>query len=247
MALGSGRRPRRTLEEEIRLASERGPGTRTRAELVPPSGRRLVLPPRSGTLLRIDVDALVALAAREDLLVAVERRLGEHAVAATPLLSWWSATPSVPGEEEERRLDALVLRTVELGAGPAEDVDSRLRARARAGDLDALGSALALLARIPDPPAAFQDVDGFLRVMVPESPFERRLEVLAEARGAAGALLVLLRDCAFTATLPRRRSAIAAMSERVRVFAEPGRLDSARLDVLAEAVDAALEKRWTVL
>lgn len=83
--------------------------------------------------------------------------------------------------------------------------------------------------------------------MVPESPFERRLEVLAEARGAAGALLVLLRDCAFTATLPRRRSAIAAMSERVRVFAEPGRLDSARLDVLAEAVDAALEKRWTVL
>lgn len=129
MALGSGRRPRRTLEEEIRLASERGPGTRTRAELVPPSGRRLVLPPRSGTLLRVDVDALVALAAREDLLVAVERRLGEHAVAATPLLSWWSATPSVPGEEEERRLDALVLRTVELGAGPAEDVDSRLRAR----------------------------------------------------------------------------------------------------------------------
>ncbi|AND17764.1 DUF2254 family protein [Rathayibacter tritici] len=247
MALGSGRRPRRSLEEEILLASERGSGARTRAELVPPSGRRLVLPPGSGTLLRVDAGALVSLAAQEDLLIALERRPGEHAVAATPLLSWWSATPSVPGEEEERRLDALVLRTVELGAGPAEDVDSRLRELARVGDLDALGSALALLARIPDPPAAFQDGDGFLRVMVPESPFERRLEVLTEAQGTAGALLVLLRDCAFTATLPRRRSAIAAMNERVRASAEPGRLDSARLDLLAEAVDAALDKRWTVL
>ncbi|PPG16406.1 MULTISPECIES: DUF2254 family protein [unclassified Rathayibacter] len=248
MARGSGRRrPRRTLEEEILRASGRGPGARTRAETVPPSGRRLVAPPASGTLLHVDVDALVALAAREDLLIALERRIGEHAVAATPVLSWWSATPSVPGEEEERRLDALVLRTVELGAGPAEDVDSRLRELAHEGGLDELGAALALLARIPDPPAAFQDPDGFLRVTVPESPFERRLEVLAEAQGRAGELLVLLRDCAFTATLPRRRSAIAAMSGRIRAAADPGRLDSRRLDELAEAVDAALEKRWTVL
>ncbi|KZX21369.1 putative membrane protein DUF2254 [Rathayibacter tanaceti] len=206
-----------------------------------------MLPAESGTVLDVDVDALVALAAREDLLIALERRAGEHAVAATPLLSWWSATPTVPSEEEERRLDALALGPVTLGRGPAADVDSRLRELAIAGDLDALGSALALLARIPDPPAAFQDAEGFLRVVVPEAPFELRLEVLAEARGGAGELLALLRDCAFTATLPRRRAAIAAMSERVRSFADPARIDSSRLDGLAAAVDAALEKRWSAL
>lgn len=241
MARGRGRRrPEQTLEEAILLSSKRGPGARTRAEVVPPSGRRLVLPPESGTVLDVDLEALVTLAAREDLLIALERRVGEYAVAATPLLSWWSATASVPGEEEERRLDALALETVSLGPGPAADVDSRLRELARADDLDALSSALALLARLPDPPAAFQDAEGFLRVVAPESPFERRLKVLGETGAGAARLLVLLRDCAFTATLPRRRAAIAAMSTRVQG-------EAVDMDAFAEAVNAALEKRWTVL
>lgn len=208
--------------------------------MIPPSGRHLVLPPESGTVLEVDLEALVTLAAREDLLIALERRVGEYAVAATPVLSWWSATASVPGEEEERRLDALALDAVSLGPGPAADVDSRLRELARTDDLEALGSALALLARLPDPPAAFQDADGFLRVIAPESPFERRLQVLRETGAGAARLLVLLRDCAFTATLPRRRAAIAAMSRRVQG-------ETGDLDALAVAVEAALEKRWTVL
>jgi len=52
-----------TLEAAILRASARGPGARTRAEIVPPSGRHLVLPSTSGTVLAVDVDALVALAA----------------------------------------------------------------------------------------------------------------------------------------------------------------------------------------
>lgn len=224
-------------------ASVRGPGARTRAEVTPPSGRHLVLPEESGTVLAIDVEALVALAAREDLLVALERREGDFAVAATPVLSWWSASEGVPTEEEDQRLDALALAAVTLGPGPASDVDTRLRALAASGDLDSLASALALLARVPDPPAAFQDPEGFLRVIAPESPFERRLEVLLAVTAPVERVLLLLRDCAFTATLPRRRAAIAAACERVRASA-PG---SPRVDELAAAVDAALERRWSAL
>lgn len=244
MVLGSGRRrTEATIEDAILQASTRGPGARTRAELTPPSGRHLVTPPEvSGTVLAIDIDALVALAAREDLFVALERRAGAFAVAATPLLSWWSADETVPDEAEERRIDAQALAAVVLGPGPGADVDSRLRALAASGDLDALSSALALLARVPDPPAAFQDPEGFLRVIAPESPFERRLAVLSRVEAPAEELLLVLRDCAFTATLPRRRAAIAAAAERIR--ASDG---SARVEELAVAVDAALEKRWSVL
>ncbi|MBO0983367.1 DUF2254 family protein [Rathayibacter sp. SD072] len=244
MVLGSGRRRAEpTLEDAILQASTRGPGARTRAGLTPPSGRHLVMPPEvSGTVLAIDVDALVALAAREDLFVALERRAGEFAVAATPLLSWWSAVGTVPDEAQERRIDAAALAAVALGPGPGPDIDTRLRALAAAGDLDALASALALLARVPDPPAAFQDPEGFLRVIAPESPFERRLSVLSRVAAPAEELLLVLRDCAFTATLPRRRTAIAAAAERIR--AADG---SARVEELAAAVDAALEKRWGVL
>jgi len=243
MVLGSGRRRAEpTLEDAILQASTRGPGARTRAELAPPSGRHLVLPETSGTVLAIDIDALVALAAREDLFVALERRAGSFAVAATPLLSWWSADETVPDEAQERRIDGQALAAVVLGAGPGADVDSRLDALAAAADLDGLASALALLARVPDPPAAYQDPEGFLRVIAPESPFERRLTVLSRVEAPAEALLLVLRDCAFTATLPRRRAAIAALAERLRA-SDP----SARAEELAVAVDAALEKRWGVL
>ncbi|MCM6762437.1 DUF2254 domain-containing protein [Rathayibacter sp. ZW T2_19] len=243
MVLGSGRRRAEpTLEDAILRQSARGPGARTRAEPTPPSGRHLVLPETSGTVLAIDVDALVALAAQEDLLVALERRAGSFAVAATPLLSWWSAVGTVPDEAGERRIDAAALAAVAIGPGPGPDVDTRLRALAAAGDLDALASALALLARVPDPPAAFQDPEGFLRVIAPESPFERRLRVLSRVEAPAEELLLALRDCAFTATLPRRRAAIAAEAARIR--AADG---SARVEELAVAVDAALEKRWGVV
>ncbi|MBF4460934.1 MULTISPECIES: DUF2254 family protein [unclassified Rathayibacter] len=233
-----------SLEDQIARESERRPGARTRAEVTPPSGRHPALPTTSATVLAVDLDALVTLASREQLVIALERRVGSFAIAATPLLSWWSATEAVPSEEEERRLDEAALRAVTLGPGPAGDVDSRLRALARDGTLDALASALALLARLPDPPAAFHDAAGFLRVIVPESPFERRLEVLAEVADLARAL-ELLRDCAYTATLPRRRAAIASMA--ARVLATGGSAPEARREALAEAVDAALEKRWTVL
>ncbi|QHC57307.1 DUF2254 family protein [Rathayibacter sp. VKM Ac-2760] len=232
-----------SLEAAILRASTRGPGARTRAEIVPPSGRHLVLPPSSGTVLAVDVDALVALAAEEDLLIALERRAGEFAVAATPLLSWWSADETVPDEETERRLDARALAAVTLGPGPGADVESRLRGLVARGEVDALAAALALLARVPDPPAAFQDAAGFWRVLVPEAPFERRLLLAPAVEAPAERVLLLLRDCAFTATLPRRRAVIAAACARV-VAAAP---DSAAVAALAEAVDDALEKRWRAL
>ncbi|ROP49479.1 MULTISPECIES: DUF2254 family protein [unclassified Rathayibacter] len=229
-----------TLEAAILRASTRGPGARTRAEIVPPSGRHLVLPSTSGTVLAVDVDALVALAASEDLLIALERRPGDFAVAATPLLSWWSADETVPDEETERRLDARALAAVRLGPGPGTDVESRLRGLVARADVDGLAAALALLARVPDPPAAFQDAAGFWRLMVPEAPFERRLLLALAVEAPAERVLLLLRDCGFTATLPRRRAVIAAACARV-VSAAP---DPGALAGLAEAVDDALEKRW---
>lgn len=196
-------------------------------------------------MLDIDLDALVALAARADLVIALERRPGDYAVAATPLLSWWSSIETIPSEAEEVRLDAEALAAVALGPGPGSDVDSRLRALAAGGDLDALASALALLARVPDPPAAFQDPEGFLRVMTPESPFERRLAAVPFEALEAERALLLLRDCAFTATLPRRRAAVAAACERVRAAAGEGGRE--RIEELADAVEAALERRWSAV
>lgn len=231
------------LEAAILRASTRGPGARTRAEIVPPSGRHLVLPQSSGTVLAVDVDALVALGASEDLLIALERRLGDFAVAAAPLLSWWSADETVPDEETERRLDALALAAVTLGPGPGTDVESRLRGLVERADVDGLAAAIALLARVPDPPAAFQDAAGFWRVMVPEAPFERRLQLALAVDAPAERVLLLLRDCGFTATLPRRRAVIAAACARVVA----GAPDPAALAGLAEAVDDALEKRWRAL
>ncbi|KQQ06273.1 MULTISPECIES: DUF2254 family protein [unclassified Rathayibacter] len=244
MARGSGRRRGGGLEDDILRASTRGPGARTRAEVTPPSGRHLVLPPQSGTVLAVDVDALIGLAARADLMIALERRPGDFAVAATPLLSWWSSIETIPSEEEERRLDAEALAAVTLGPGPAADVDSQLRALVEGGDLDALASALALLARVPDPPAAFQDPDGFLRVMTAESSFERRLAAVPVEALPVERTLLLLRDCAFTATLPRRRAAVAEACARVLAGAPES---SARVGELADAVDAALERRWSAV
>lgn len=235
--------PLEPLEAAIVRASTRGPGARTRAEIVPPSGRHLVLPSSSGTVLAVDVDALVALAAEEDLLIALERRPGDFAVAATPLLSWWSADETVPDEETERRLDARALAAVTLGAGPGADVESRLRGLVARADVDGLAAALAMLARVPDPPAGFQDAAGFWRVLVPEAPFERRLALALGVDAPAERVLLMLRDCGFTATLPRRRAVIAAACARV-VAASP---DPAALAPLAEAVDDALEKHWRAL
>ncbi|MWV48417.1 DUF2254 domain-containing protein [Rathayibacter sp. VKM Ac-2803] len=242
--MAHGRRRSDGLEDDILRASTRGPGARTRAEVAPASGRHLVLPAHSGTVLDVDVEALIRIAAAADLVIALERRPGDFAVAATPLLSWWSSIETIPTEEEERRLDAEMLTAVALGPGPGTDVDSQLRALAAGGGLDALASALALLARVPDPPAAFQDADGFLRVMTPEEPFERRLAAVPLETLPVERALLLLRDCAFTATLPRRRAAVAEASARV-VAAAPEA--TARVGELADAVEAALDRRWSAV
>ena len=69
-----------------------------------------------------------------------------------------------------------------------------------------------------------------------------RIKYLDPSSDLSGARWLDSWDCAFTATLPRRRAAIAELAEQLRA-SDP----SARVEELAVAVDAALEKRWGVL
>lgn len=80
--------------------------------------------------------------------------------------------------------------------------------------------------------------------MTPESSFERRLAAVPLETLPVERALLLLRDCAFTATLPRRRAAVAEAAARVLAGAPEA---SARVGELADAVDAALERRWSAV
>ncbi|NQX14142.1 DUF2254 domain-containing protein [Microbacteriaceae bacterium VKM Ac-2855] len=243
--------PGPSLEAAIRAATTRGPGARSHSEIVPPSGRHLVIPAASGVITAIDRDALIALADRFDVVIAEERAPGDYAVAGTPLLSWWSSNEFIPTVADEQTLDRAALAAVSLG-GRAADVATLLRETG----LDDLSVGLCLLARLPDPPRAHMDEAGFWRLLTAERDFAATLEAslrprVAQAADAAVAerLLLLLREVAFAATLPARRQ--CALRERDRLLralaAHPFDAEQRqRFDMLAEHVDDAVEGRWSV-
>lgn len=241
--------PAPTLEEAIRAATTRDAGARSHAEIVPPSGRHLVLATRSGTLTATDRGALIALAARHDVVFAEERAVGEYAVAGTPLYSWWSANEFIPSVPDELALDAAALDAATIGGEP-RDVTSMLRA----ATLDELATGLCLLARLPDPPRAHMDEAGFWRLLAAEEDFTSTLRIALEPwllsadPFVIARILLLLREVAFSATLPARRRAAARERDRLLRAAAAQPLDAewrARLERLSTEVDDALDGRWS--
>lgn len=231
-------------------ATTRGPRARSFSEIVPPSGRHLVLPEVSGVVSAIDRDALITLAARYDVVIAEERAPGEYAVAGTPLLSWWSANELIPSVPDEQALDAAALAAVTLGDA-AWDVGTLLGV----AELNELAAGLCLLARLPDPPRAHMDEAGFWRLLAAERDFASTLHRtvgpwLPRATDAVVAerLLLLLREVAFAATLPARRAAVARESARLQraLAAHPFDAEQpAAFEVLVAQLDDALDGRWT--
>ncbi|NQX29312.1 DUF2254 domain-containing protein [Microbacteriaceae bacterium VKM Ac-2854] len=241
---------RPTLEQAIRTATTRGPRARSHAEIVPPSGRHLVIPAVSGRVSTIDRDALILLAARYDVLIAEERAPGEYAVAGTPLLSWWSANELIPDVPDEQALDAAALAAVTLGED-AFDVGTLLAA----AGLDELAAGLCLLARLPDPPRAHMDDAGFWRLLAAERDFATTLRRAMQPWSPRAAdaliaerLLLLLREVAFAATLPARRAAVTRESERLQRTLAAHPFDEEQreaFETLIAGVEDAVDGRWS--
>jgi uncharacterized membrane protein len=239
-----------TLEQAIRTATNRGSRARSHAEIVPPSGRHLVIPAASGRVVAIDRDALIELAARYDVVIAEERAPGEYAVAGTPLLSWWSANELIPEVPDERALDIAALAAVTLGEA-SWDVATLLAA----AGLDELAAGLCLLARLPDPPRAHMDDAGFWRLLAAEGDFATTLHRalqpwLPRATDATVAerLVLLLREVAFAATLPARRVAVLRESGRVQRALAAHPFDEeqrAAFETLLAEVEDAVDGRWS--
>jgi uncharacterized membrane protein len=154
--------------------------------LFPPEFDRLARPvpaARDGYLQIVDVDALVQLAAREDLLLRLERRPGQYVVKGQPLVML------APGARLADELAARINGAVVLGSQrtPTQDIEFavhqlvEIAIRALSPGIndsftafaciDRLGSGLSHLAQLELPPPFHFDGEGRLRVLAPKQSF----------------------------------------------------------------------------
>lgn len=151
---------------------------RTQVRLTP--GRR------SGFLVGVERDDLLALATREDLVISVDTPVGATVMSGTPLASWWLRDPlQGAGLDDERieRIDAGIERAhvVEYERTPVQDVAFGLRqlvdvaVKALSPGINdpttavhALGHVAALLGDLvaqPIPSTTERDGDGVVRIV----------------------------------------------------------------------------------
>jgi uncharacterized membrane protein len=133
---------------------------------------------KNGYLETIDIARLLKLASQSDLFLEVVCKPGDHLVQLTPVMTVWSAAP-VDEELEKKLLGAFLMGTART---PAQDIryqfqqltDVVVRALSpgindpftAVNGIDALASALTLLARRPRVPKQRQDGQGIPRLLV---------------------------------------------------------------------------------
>ena len=133
---------------------------------------------KDGYLETIDIDALLQLATRSDFFLEIVSKPGDHLVQLTPIATIWSVGPM------DEKLEKKLLGAFLIGASrtPAQDIryqfqqltDVVVRALSPGindpftaiNGIDALTSALALLARRPRIPKHRQDDQGTPRLLV---------------------------------------------------------------------------------
>lgn len=133
---------------------------------------------KAGYLESIDIDTLLKLATRSDLFLEIVSKPGDHLVPLTHVMTVWSAAP-VDEELAKKLLGAFLIGRART---PAQDIryqfqqltDVVVRALSPGindpftaiNGIDALASALALLARRPRVPKQRQDDQGTPRLLV---------------------------------------------------------------------------------
>lgn len=147
------------------------------------SESRTVPAPEDGYLERVDGEALLSMAIREDVILRIERRPGHYVIAGTPLVRVW------PGEKLTDDLAQEIRFAFVQGSQrtPTQDlgfpIDQLVEIAARALSpgvndpftamtcVDRLGSGLARLAQRKMPSAFRLDDDGRLRVVARPQTF----------------------------------------------------------------------------
>ena len=224
------------------------------ADLHPPQGAVPLSARRSGFLVRVDEDALLAAAVRADALVVVEPLPGASVVAGTPVGWVWSAGgDAVVGQEVLSDLEEAVADAVVIGPErtEAQDVAFGLRqltdvaTKALSPGINdpttavhALGHSSALLCELVGlrlgPKGLYDDGDGG------DDGVRRGLRVLV-ARPSVPDLLDL------AVAQPRRYGAadpsvLAALYELLRALAWCARADTAQAAETATAVEDQLRR-----
>lgn len=204
----------------------------------PGDGARTILARRTGYVTHVDGESLLAYAVKHDVVIWMERGIGEHVIADTPLLA---LTGGSPDGDEAAALDDLFgiasYRTVDQDAefGIRQIVDVAVKALSPGVNdtstaiaaIDALGAVLVRLAcrRVENRERA---VDGELRVVARGPTYDGLVSAAWDEirRNAEGNVSVLARLLAVIGKVARqtpsaeRRSTLLAHAHRVRALAE---------------------------
>lgn len=243
------------------------PAPRTPAAAVPLTARS------SGFLAHADEDELLAAAVDADAVVSVDRAPGEFLVSGVPFASAWRSDAGPLSPEELDGLGSRVASAVAYGSErtQVQDVAFGLRqlvdvaVKALSPGINdpttarhALGHVSGLLGELTGRdlgPRVLRDEEGTARVVLRRPGFADLLELALEQPrryGEAdpevlGALFRLLAEVAWNSRGDDQRAAVSAQLGRLRGTAAGQDFDAperARLDGLADLVDAALAGRW---
>lgn len=209
-----------------------------------------------GYLQRIDLDALAALAEREDLRIRLERRPGQYLVKGHALLTVW------PGDRVDDTLAQEVHAALVIGhqRTDAQDVEFtiiqlvEIAVRALSPGIndpftaiaciDRLGAGLCRLAMRDMPSASRFDTQGHLRLVAPGCSFVGLLgtafsQIRQNARADPAILTRLLETIAQVATVAHRCEDRVALARHAAMIARAAR------EAVPEAEDRlAVEERF---
>ena len=238
-----------------------------------PSHAVTLLAPSSGFLVWIDEPAILAAAREADAVLLIDRQPGSSLVAGTPVGSCWPRNGHLFDTDTLHDLRNKARSAVQTGPErtAAQDVGFGLRqltdvtTKALSPGINdpttaihALGHSAALLTELAGRdlgPLLLRDGDHRVRVILRRPSFADLLDLaIAQPRryGAADPAVLtrlywLLREIAWTATLPDQRRVIAEQLRRLDTTTNSQNFDPterAELAVLADRVTLALDGNW---
>ncbi|ORB93489.1 hypothetical protein B1T44_01665 [Mycobacterium persicum] len=239
-----------------------------------PREHAVIVARSSGFLVEVDEEAVFKAAMDASAVVWIDRQVGSFLVEGVPMAFCWSAKPGSPLDEErvtllrKRVCDAVRTglertTTQDVGYGLRQLTDVVIRALSPGINdpttaVHGLSSGTAVLCHLVGYSLGrkvFRDDSGSPRVVVSRPDLADMLDVVCTQVQQYGAkdfvvlarLLSMLREVAWTTSVPEHRRAIADHLVRLRQAAGEQDFDAVRrsqIDHLARAVGEALDRRW---
>ena len=252
---------------------EEGDGEAERGPAVPVDAAPM-LAPGSGFLLSLDRELLLRAACEADAIVLIDRCPGSSLVEGVPVGVAWAREGRLDDGGAERLREALVgaaaigmerTSVQDIGYGLKQLTDVCVKALSPGINdpttaIHALGRTSSLLCELASrdlTPRLLHDDEGELRVILRQSEFRELVEeALGPPRryGAAdpfvmARLFTLLRELAWSSSLPEQHDVIAGQLARLRATVLAQDFDDVERAELAEVgamVEAAQQGRWPV-